>query len=137
MNQHCGEQTATRRRWLLLGLLLVAAFLGHDLLMAAEATAKPAHADAAHHAHGSPGPGAAIATLQLHGTPSDHPATCRVGQTAAPRSGDAFGKVDPDLASAPTTVAIIAPDTHAGTFRWEEPRWPPGTLRALFQVYRI
>ncbi|MCC2629555.1 MAG: hypothetical protein K0S14_3205, partial [Thermomicrobiales bacterium] len=26
---------------------------------------------------------------------------------------------------------------HFRTLLWEEPRWPPGTRRALLQVYRI
>jgi len=134
-----GTQRIGGRQWPILGLLLVASFLGHDLLMAAEAVATPlSAAGATHHAPASPAPVAAAAVVQLHGETPEHPDNCRIGQSAVPRSGDACGHVDRTEASAPGIVdTFAAPGVHAGAFRWEEPHWPPGTLRALCQVYRL
>lgn len=123
------------RHWPLLGLLLVVSFLGHDLLMAASAAAEPT---AAHHSSTLPAHGKSAAAQQRDGTPSNHPANCRIGQSAVPRSDDALGHGNPDLVAALGRVASIpAPGAHAGAFLREEPRWPPGTRRALFQVYRL
>jgi hypothetical protein len=126
-----------RRPWPLLGLLLVVAFLGHDVLMAAEATAERPHA-VAHYDHGAPAHTGATAALPFHGPPPEHPTNCRVGQSAVARSGDALRTANLDTVPVPGTVAIIATlAAHGGASVWQEPRWPPGTLRALFQVYRI
>jgi hypothetical protein len=82
------------RQWPLAGLLLVVSFLGHDLLMAAEAAAAPSEVVAVHHVPASPGHVAAPAALQLHDSPSEHPENCSIVQTAIPRSGVAIEHVD-------------------------------------------
>jgi len=134
---------ATRRMWVrqwpLIGLLLVVSFLGHDLLMTGEVAAAPrSETGAAHH---RPGPHAhqdgAHAPPTHEPTPA-HPAICGVGQSAVPRGGDVFDQTDGELTTAPSVLHHAGTaDSHTGAVLWEEPRWPPGTLRALFQVYRI
>jgi hypothetical protein len=127
------------RPWPLLGLLLVASFLGHDLLMAGEVLAAPVReAGAARHGSGAHAPRGDTHAPQTHESAPEHPANCHIGQLAVPRSDDAFDHAEQKLATAASVVddaAIAAP--HTGAALWEEPRWPPGTLRALFQVYRI
>lgn len=133
-----GAQRIGGRQWPLLGLLLVASFLVHDLLMAVEAAAAPLPEAAAHHASASPVEGKATAAQQTHGPVPEHPENCRIGQSAAPRSGDAFERAGQNLGAAPGIVdTVAAPGEDAGSIQWEEPRRPPGTLRAHLQVYRI
>jgi len=125
------------RQWPLLGLLFVLSFLGHDLLMvAATAAVLLPETGTAHHSsirHASNGE---TPTLQTDGPISEHPKNCRIGQSAVPRSGDPFERAGRDFIALDCVVGTIATGAHAGTFLWEEPHWPPGTLRALFQVYR-
>jgi hypothetical protein len=118
-------------------LLLVVSFFGHDLLMTAAAVAKTPETAAAHHAPASSAHGATPTLPRLHGPPTEHPENCRIGQFAVPR-GDAFGRIDPDLAATPGFAAsIMSPAAAPRTHMWREPGWSPGTLRALFQVYRM
>jgi hypothetical protein len=127
------------RQWSLLGLLLVVSFLGHDLLMAVEAHAAPRPgAGFAHHRSGAYAPRSDIHARQTHEPTPEHPNNCSIGQSAVPRSDDAFDQADQGVAAARSLVYdAAAANPHTGTALWEEPRWPPGTLRALFQVYRI
>jgi hypothetical protein len=134
-----GRQRVGLWRWPFLGLLLVASFLGHDLLMAMEAVAAPVPAGGRAH-HGSE-PHAADAdspAWQDHGSTPEHPENCRIGQSAVVRGADPFERADQDL-GAPVGVVGAFASAHGsdGAFVSEEPCWPPGTLRALFQVYRI
>ncbi len=129
MSKHGGEQITRRPHWPLLGLLLVVLLLGHDALMASHAVAAP---------HLSTG------TRYHETTPSElpgsgHPENCGVvGQVAIPRSGDDLpGAEQVKLIIAGFSALIILSACPTGHFVWEEPHWPPGTLRALFQVYRI
>jgi hypothetical protein len=124
------------RQWLLLGLLLILAFLGHDLLMAAEAMTAPIATTTAHESHAAPAHDPETASLQ-HGDRSGLPVTCQIGQRAAPRSGDDPAPVDRDVASALGVVGIPAAPSASAVVAWDEPRWPPGALRAWLQVYRI
>src|SRR5215212_4697997 len=127
------------RPWPLLGLLLVVSFLGHDLLMAGEVVAAPQpQAGSAHHHSGAHAPRSATHAPQTHEPMPEHPNNCHIGQSAVPRSDDAFDQADREPAAAQSLVqdAVIA-DSHTGAAVWQEPPWPPGTLRALFQVYRI
>jgi hypothetical protein len=133
-----GRQRMKVRQWPLLGALLVVSFLGHDLLMAAATAAVPlAEIGTAHHSSIRHAPTGEPPTLQIHGPTSEHPENCRIGQSAVPRSGDPFERADRDFIALDCVVGTIATSAHAGAFLWEEPHWPPGTLRALFQVYRI
>ena len=134
-----GRERMKVRQWSLLGILLVVTFLGHDLLMAGKAQAAPRpQAGSAHHGSGAHAPQADTHARQTHEPMPEHPTNCHIGQSAAPRSDDAFDQADQELAAAHSFVndaAVANPHTEAAM--WEEPRWPPGTLRALFQVYRI
>ncbi len=127
------------RTWPLLGLVLVASFLGHDLLMAAEAVAAPLlEGDTSRHGYGLHALSGDAPALQIHGSPSEHPENCRIGQPAVLRGGDAFEREHQDLVAPSDLVgAIVVISVHDEAFLWEEPHWPPGTLRAFFQVYRI
>jgi hypothetical protein len=127
------------RQWPLLGLLLVLSFLGHDLLMAGEVLAAPLpEAGSAYHGSGAHAPQIDRHGPQTHEPTPRHPDNCHIGQSAVSRSDDAFDQADQQLATAHSLVqdaAIV--DSHTGAVVWQEPHWPPGTLRALFQVYRI
>jgi hypothetical protein len=129
------RQRMRKQPWPILGLLLVAAFLGHDVLMAAEASAATT-TGAAHHAPGSPAHGDEVSSPQDGGT-SEHPENCRIGQAAVQRSGDEHGHADSGVVSVPGIVGILAAVTHETFVAWVQPSWPPGTRRALLQVYRI
>lgn len=122
----------------LAGLIIVLALLGHDLLMASRETAT-APVASMHHARTS-----AQAVTGIAVTPpvapddyprSPHPSACGTGGTAL------FPSVDqpdaPDLGSAAVTTCAGRASSHGGLSPWHEPRWPPGTRRALLQVYRI
>ena len=138
MSRYRGEQPGSRRPWPFLGLLLVTFILGHDALMALEATTPTPKATAAlHHA----APLAHPNTAPASGGPSPeptHPKQCGVGLSALLRSGtdgagigQALPPVDRITASSASALGCV------GAFVWEEPQWPPGRLRALLQVYRI
>jgi hypothetical protein len=127
-----------QRQWWRLGLLLVALFLGHDVLMATGAQARPP----ADH----PGHQAALAHLSgddpvfmlLDGRESRHADGCGVGIVAIPRSDDETGRAHIHATVALlASIAGVSPRVPAATLGWDEPHWPPGTLRALFQAYRI
>jgi hypothetical protein len=131
------NQSHTGYPFSLMGILLVALFLGHDAFMAAEAAAMPGVAmehmrqprSAPHAAH----PGTDVTTAPASG----HPENCRIGQPGLTPSGGATG--------GPTALAAAITDPLAsavaldlpGSLTWQEPHWPPGRQRALWQVYRI
>jgi len=127
------------RQWPLLGLLLVVSFLGHDLLMAGEAVSAPrAEVGSTHHRAGARVSRSDTHVPQTHEPTPEHPDNCQIGQSAVARSDNAYDNADLSLAAAPSVLddaAVAAP--HTGATLWEEPRWPPGTLRALFHEYRI
>jgi hypothetical protein len=127
------------RQWPLFGLLLVVSFLGHDLLMAGEMLAAPLpQAGSAHHGPGAHAPRSDTHAPQSHEPIPEHPDNCHIGQSAIPRSDDAFDQADQQLAAAHSLVHDTAvANPLAGAALWEEPHWPPATLRALCQVYRI
>jgi hypothetical protein len=127
------------RQWPLLGLLLVVSFLGHDLLMTEEVMAAPRpEAGSAHHRSGAHASLSDTHAPQTHEPTPEHPDNCHIGQLAIPRLDDGFDQANHELAAAHSLVkdATIA-SPRVGAALWEEPRWPPGTLRALFQIYRI
>jgi hypothetical protein len=120
------------------GLLIVLALLGHDLLMASHApVAAVAPATDVLHQHSPAQPMVDTTAALSHGRPdSPHPSVCGTGGTALFQPVDQRGV--PDL----NTAAAIAPSqfptsAYVRTLLWEEPRWPPGTCRALLQVYLI
>jgi hypothetical protein len=137
------DRNSTRGRpsWPRLGLLLVALFLGHDLLMAAEVAAVPPHeTPVAHHASSEQaGAGMLLASHSSRPAPG-HPEQCRIGQAAVSPNTDSDAGDGAGLGRAALT-SVTLPNTPGGTrhksFAWKEPHWPPGTLRALVQVYRI
>jgi hypothetical protein len=136
------DRNVTRGRpsWPLLGLLLVALFLGHDLLMAAEVAAAPPH-ETPVAPHASPDrAGAEIMPASRGSDPAPgHPEQCRIGQTAVSPTtdGDAGDAARPGRAALTSvTLANTLGGTRHKPFA-EEPHWPPGTLRALWQVFRI
>jgi hypothetical protein len=128
-----------RQPWPWLGLLLALLFLGHDLLMAVEATAAPAHgAGTARHAtdgHGTLHPSSGVDGSDRE---EHHPEGCGVGQVVAPRIADE-SDWSADIPSASVwgieSLRLLAFDERP--VLWQEPRWPAGIQRALFQVYRI
>jgi hypothetical protein len=126
-------------QWPLLGLLLVASFLGHDLLMAGEApAASRPEAGSSRHGSGAHALQSDHHAPQAHEPTPEHRDNCHIGQLAVPRNDDAFGRADRDIAPGHGLVRdAAAANPHTGAIPWEEPHWPPGTLRALFQVYRI
>ena len=134
-----GRQRMMVRPWPLLGLLLVVSFLAHDLLMAGEvlAASRP-QVGAVHRGSGAHAPRGDTHAPQIHEPTPEHPANCHIGHSAAPRSDDAFDQADQEFAAAHSLVhdAAVA-NPHIGVALCEKPRWPPGTLRALFQVYLI
>jgi hypothetical protein len=120
------------------GLLIVLALLGHDLLMASHApVAAMAPATDVLHQHGPAQPMVDMMTALSHGhRESPHPSVCGTGGTALFPQVDQLGT--PDLNPAAAIAASQFPTSaHVTTLLWEEPRWPPGTRRALLQVYRI
>ena len=119
------------------GLLIVLALLGHDLLMASHAPVAAMAPTSVIHQH-SPADAMVDMTAALqHGQrESPHPSVCGIGGTALFPSVDQLGV--PDLTAAAAIAASHFPaSAHSRTLLWEEPRWPPGTHRALLQVYRI
>lgn len=142
MIEHRRTRQTWRRRLSLLGLMLVLLMLGHDALMASEAlAATQGQQPGAHHASVSP-----VNSGHEHVLPADHnapstpphPDQCSVGFVALVRGANEA----PALAHLPLPVAMVAavaaPVSALGhTPVWKEPHWPPGTLRALTQVYRI
>jgi hypothetical protein len=120
------------------GLLVVLALLGHDLLMASHVpVAATAPATDVLHQHGPAQPMVDMMTALSHGhRESPHPSVCGTGGTALFPQVDQLGT--PDLNPAAAIAASQFPTSaHVTTLLWEEPRWPPGTRRALLQVYRI
>ena len=120
------------------GLLIVLVLLGHDLLMASHApVAAMAPATDVLHQHGPAQPMVDVMTALPHGhQESPHPSVCGAGGTALFPAIYQLGT--PDL----NPAAAISPSQFptsalARTLLWQEPRWPPGTRRALLQVYRI
>ncbi len=120
------------------GLLIVLAVLGHDLLMASHAPgAAMAPVTDVLHAHSPTQPMVNMTTTLSHGhQESPHPSVCGIGGTALFQPADQLGTPDlnPATAIGPSQFPTSA---HVRTLLWEEPRWPPGTRRALLQVYRI
>ena len=120
------------------GLLIVLVLLGHDLLMASPApVAATAPVTDVLHAHSPTRPMVDMMTALSNGhRESPHPNVCGTGGTALFPPVDQLGT--PDL----NPAAVIGPSqfptsAQVRTLLWEEPHWPPGTRRALLQVYRI
>ena len=139
MSEQQGEQSIRRRRWSLWGLLLVGLFLSHDAFMAAEAVAIP-HAGAMPVAHivGLPHQPHDGGTWQRSAPEPEHPVNCGIGQSATPRTSDDAASADGALTPLSSALfGCLLTDRHLPPAAGEEPHWPPGTQRALFQVYRL
>jgi hypothetical protein len=138
MTWTCGQQRIRIWQGPFLGVLLVVSFLSHDLLMAAEAVEAPLPPGGrAHYGSDLPAARTGMPAWQSHGSTPEHPENCRIGQSAVAQSADRFASGNHDLAISDGIVGILISVHGDGAFLWEEPHWPPGTLRALFQVYRI
>lgn len=139
MRWYGGKPVERQLSWLPLGLLLVALFLGHDALMATEAVAAPHVADEeTHHAARPHAPQQDTPGLPGSAPEPGHPEQCGIGLSALPRSSNDFPVFDEALPSGNWCTAFPAPAIgRREALVWEEPHWPPGTLRALSQVYRI
>jgi hypothetical protein len=139
MTWTCGRKRIRIWQWPFLGVLLVVSFLGHDLLMAAEVVAAPLPpGGSTHHGIDLPTARADTPAWQSHGSTPEHPKNCRIGQSAVAYSAIPFERADLHLTTPDGIVGRLASSSgDDGGFLWEEPHWPPGTLRALFQVYRI
>jgi hypothetical protein len=110
-----------------IGLLLLAAIFGHDLLMAGDAHAAPA---AGHHAAM---PAATDGPTVSESHHADNGGCSTIRAAVDPRFSHGSG-----LAIAvPVGIGEWAPEPVS--IRPETPRilWPPGVRRALLQVYRI
>ena len=120
------------------GFLIVLALLGHDLLMASPApvaATAPTTGELHHHT-----PTHAVvdgtAALPLGHPGSPHPSVCGTGGIALFPPVDQLGIADLSTLAV-TTPSYFPRSAHTSTFLWAEPHWPPGTRRALLQVYRI
>ena len=124
-----------QRIWWLSGLALILALFGHDALMAAVASpASMTHQVIEVHAGVSiDHPAAGDADSQRL---PEHPSDCGSTGAAVPCLGN-----EQDTASLAMPAALTARDAIAvgvsPNHEWSEPFWPPGTRRALLQVYRI
>jgi hypothetical protein len=139
MSSQRRKQRLSRYPWSLLGLLLVALFVAHDMVMASEAGATPGHeTNVSHHISGRHLRTGALSLPHGFAPEPEHPRNCGIGQFAVPPNGDDFDPVDQSYAAIVTISLSSAPacGRHYAV-AWEEPHWPPGTLRALWQVYRI
>lgn len=132
------HQFPVRQPWWLLGIVLVAALLGHDGLMASVAHAAPV-GQVAPMAYGHE---VAHPASDLKGSPPgddpapEHPSECGIVGTAAPFSGNPLEVSDLGTPAifAHGDFSALAPAMARG---WKEPFWPPGMRRALLQLYRI
>lgn len=120
------------------GLLVVLALLGHDLLMASHARVAAMAPATGVLPQQSPTHAVVDITAELlQGHPEPpHPSVCGIGGTALFQPVDQLGvsELNAAAAIAPSHFPTLA---HFRTLLWEDPRWPPGTRRALLQVYRI
>ena len=121
------------------GFLIVLALLGHDLLMTWHgpvAAVAPATTDELHHHNPTHAVVDVPAALPLGHPETPHPSVCGIGGTALFPPVDQFGAADLSTLAV-MTACHVSTAAHTRTFLWEEPHWPPGTRRALLQVYRI
>jgi hypothetical protein len=120
-----------RSFWIL--LTFVAAFLGHDLLMAADVHAIGRHyATMVHHEEVAARPATHEHPVLVHGA---HDENCFTTRSVVQPSNN---NLSDGLAS---SVALLAEhgagQAHFVHEWWREPAAPPGIRRALIQVYRI
>lgn len=124
------DRLPTRRSWWQVGLLLVAFFLGHDVLMAMPAQAANQHPETDQHRVAS--------ASDMKSTPErpTHPVDCGATSPAVTVSvaQSEFSPGLAPLAMTPWSCSLLAQWLE---FRWQEPAWPPGVRRALLQVFRI
>jgi hypothetical protein len=124
-------------RWLA-GILLTLILLGHDGIMATAAHAEPAPTTQAHaqvHAPSEQPATPAVAAADYSHQPG-HPAACGVAGTAVPTSAHRLALTDVGE-TAKITAVDLNRTTSPSIGGADEPFWPPGTRRALLQVYRI
>ena len=138
MSTRGSAQTPSRPPWPLLGLMLVVLVLIHDVLMASEALAAPHRLMArAQQTMASSMPREHLAPSSSAPGPA-HPENCQIGLSGIlPTADDMAGDVQGAPVSAVFSSITPLPTWRSGGFVWPEPHWPPGTQRALFQVYRI
>ncbi|MDQ3541638.1 MAG: hypothetical protein M3440_13230 [Chloroflexota bacterium] len=125
--------------------LIALAFLGHDLLMAGDAHARPdATADEAHAGHGHNH----TATPNSQASAEKHPIAsesapghesgidaCSTMRQLIQRPGTTL-QFDAELVAVSVGVRIATPPLAVDDW-WREPASPPAIVRSLFQVYLI
>ena len=121
------------RLWWALALAAALILIGHDGLMAADAHAAPVPVDhSQQHPPTTQPPGDGIQSAIVKATSLSN---CAAINAAQLRTNDLT------LGSAVAAAAIgVPPVTKVSSSvvsRATEPTWPPGTRRALLQVYRI
>jgi hypothetical protein len=120
-----------RSFWIL--FTFVAAFLGHDLLMAAGVHAIGRHyATIVHHEEVTARPAAHEHPVLVHGA---HDEDCFTTRSVVQPSNN-------DLGDGLASSVVLFAEHRAGSAIfvhewWREPTAPPGIRRALIQVYRI
>lgn len=119
------------------GLLIALALLAHDLLMASVATGSAP----------SPGPTYILASMSHqaddlgaaahdHESFPGHPSPCGATSEAVAAADPYRETAGPSVSAALFTIDVSEATTPLAN-RWSAPLWPPGTLRAWLQVYRI
>ena len=118
------------KSWWLVGIALVAAFLGHDLLMAAPARAATYDWTPARYVSGA-------AVHPSHEEPNPcHPRDCAAYSTAVAQSveqPDVPDQAAPGRGATWLYSLSAPPDPSA----WEEPTLPAGVRRVLLRVFRL
>jgi hypothetical protein len=118
--------------------MLILAFLGHDLLMAAESHAAPAHESrvsfvASTHLVSAD----ERAMLRSNASEAGHPAGCGVVRPASSPIGDTSDRGAQTTAGVGGIHAVALLLDEAWRAAHEQPCWPLGKQRALLQIYRM
>ena len=138
MSRRGGTHIPDRSSWPRLGLLIVLFVLGHDVLMASEARALPHQGTAPGHQM-MPMPAPAEDVAPQHSVPGpEHPENCQIGLSAMLTAVELLSGAHQGapLNAVGTDLSLLL-TWRPGGFAWPAPHWPPGRLRALFQVYRL
>lgn len=125
----CTRDRATREwrtRWLVVGLVVVLAFLGHDLLMAMPVRAMTPHTQASV---------ATSHTVARHAR-VPHPSACQIGQTMMIQQADSI--LLQQLSATAFIGALAETREHAsGSAVIVAPARSPAVRRAFLQIYRL
>lgn len=117
-------------RWLVVGLLVVLAFLGHDLLMAVPVGAV---------APNTPAPAATSHTVARH-SPVPHPTACQIGQSVVMMVRQADDSLlELERLSATAFIGALAEIWQHSSVSAAivAPTRSPAVRRAFLQIYRM